>query len=58
MQIYAIYINADRGKGYCRLLHFSQNDGNDRMDYICDEDIGHVEKPWSDVLAVLMQFKG
>ena len=34
-----------------------QKDGNDRMNYICDEDIGHVEKLscWSDALAILKE---
>ena len=36
---------------------FLQKDGNDRMDFISDVDIGHVEKPssWSDALAVLKE---
>ena len=36
---------------------FSQKDGNDRMDFICDEDIGNVEKPssWSAALAILKE---
>ena len=38
-------------------IDFSQKDGNYRMDYICDEDIGHVEKPscWSDAFAILKE---
>lgn len=35
---------------------FSQKDGNDRMDFICDEDIGNVEKPsWSAALAIFKE---
>ena len=36
---------------------FSQKDSNDRMDFICDEDIGNVEKPssWSAALAILKE---
>ena len=36
---------------------FSQKDGNDRMNFICDEDIGNVEKPssYSAALAILKE---
>ena len=36
---------------------FSQKDSNDRMDFICDEDNGNVEKPssWSAALAILKE---
>ena len=36
---------------------FSQKDGNYRMDFICDEDIGNVGKPsfWSAALAILKE---
>jgi hypothetical protein len=35
----------------------SQKEGNDRMEFICDEDIGHETKPssWSGALDLLKQ---
>ena len=34
-----------------------QKEGNDRMNFICDEDIGHTSKPssWTQVLALLKE---
>ena len=34
-----------------------QKEGNDRMNFICDEDIGHTSKPsfWTQVFALLKE---